>query len=347
MKCRNCGGELDAGDGFCGDCGVPLVDESSPSVSRSSPTVPVVVGRALPGHAKAVRCVALSRDGRFSLSAGDDGHIRLCDVNSGRELRHLFHDGLACSAEFSGDSRFALLGWDGVLCLWDIDSWTEVRRIHTRCAAQAAFSKNGQRVIGADDAGSCFVVWNAADWTEIRTIELGDDCAILAVALSPDGNRAAVSLMELATLPPNREGELRVFEISSGIELFRLYGGSSFSHHTLFSDEGSMLLSSSYSADLLDARTMELRRSFRAGTLPVGRVAFSADNRWVLGSLSGESETGALREHVWIWEMETGREWARLAGPGGEAVSLATGGDGRHAIAGCQDGSVLFWTLPS
>jgi WD40 repeat protein len=347
MKCRNCANEVEYGDRFCGDCGAPTAhayESLSHSAVSSTPAAPVISGRVFPGHTKAANHVALSRDGRFSLSAGRDGYIRLCDVNSAREVRHLFKNGEACSATFSPDSRFALVGWSSDLFLWNVDSWTEKQRIDTRDCANATFSKNGQWLIGGEYGGSCFTVWNTANWKKIRTIELGDDYLIQALAISPDGRRAAVSLMEVTRLPPNYEGGLRLYDVPSGNEVFRLYGGSEFSHDTVFSDDGSMLLSSSYSADVWDIGSVQLKRSF------VERVAFSVDSRCVLGSRgfdSSDIRNADFRELIWMWEINTGREFARLAGTGSKVDSLAVGGDGRHVIAGCEDGTVILWNLPS
>jgi WD40 repeat protein/tetratricopeptide (TPR) repeat protein len=63
------------------------------------------------GHTGSVKAVALSPDGRLALTGGEDGHVCLWDVATGRQIRQFTgHRGEVSAVTFSPDGRFVLAG---------------------------------------------------------------------------------------------------------------------------------------------------------------------------------------------------------------------------------------------
>jgi WD40 repeat protein len=76
--------------------------------------------RSFQGDDRAVRCIAISPDGRRALSGGNDTILRLWDLTTGREVCRLHGHtmGVTCAA-FSPDGRRAVSGSDdGTIRLW-------------------------------------------------------------------------------------------------------------------------------------------------------------------------------------------------------------------------------------
>jgi len=66
--------------------------------------------------------VAFSADSNLACSSGDDGVVRVWDVNKAKEVAQFRGDqGLVMQVAFSHNSRFiASAGWDGTILVWDL-----------------------------------------------------------------------------------------------------------------------------------------------------------------------------------------------------------------------------------
>jgi WD40 repeat protein len=87
--------------------------------------ISVETGRVLDrwkGHQGSVLSLAISPDGRFLASGGDDQSIRLWEVSSGRELaRWQSHESSVTALTFGSDGMLLISGGaDGTLKLWNL-----------------------------------------------------------------------------------------------------------------------------------------------------------------------------------------------------------------------------------
>lgn len=109
--------------------------------------------RTLEGHTNPVATVAMTRNGRFAISASSDDIWKVCDLKGGSELRtfsgqtHPVH-GVAISDD---GRRILSASGDGMLKLWDSECGREVA-IFTCYDSAACCAFVGKITIIAGDA---------------------------------------------------------------------------------------------------------------------------------------------------------------------------------------------------
>lgn len=164
----------------------------------------------------AVHNVAVSGDGRWTLSSGADGTVRVFELATGRLVAELKGPPKDCYATFSPDGQYVLSGHqDGRLRLWEVATGEKVRefRGHENPVNECYFLPDGKQALSyAED--KTFRLWDIESGQEIRRHLLGNDpVAFRGVAVSPDGRRF-LSLH-------NKGRSLRLCEVSSGKEIHR------------------------------------------------------------------------------------------------------------------------------
>jgi WD40 repeat protein len=84
--------------------------------------------RRLEGHRGMVFCVAVSTDGRYLLSGGNDSILILWDAKTGQEIRRFpgHTSGVRCVAFLPNGLRAISSSDDGTIRLWEVDSGREV-----------------------------------------------------------------------------------------------------------------------------------------------------------------------------------------------------------------------------
>ena len=81
----------------------------------------LVIVRVFLGHTNSVNCLAVSPDGRWLASGGEDGIICVWDIGSGRRLKSMRGHGLHCTLEFSRDGTVLVSGCaDNSVRVWDV-----------------------------------------------------------------------------------------------------------------------------------------------------------------------------------------------------------------------------------
>jgi WD40 repeat protein len=150
------------------------------------------------GIGAAVLAFAFSPDGKYALSGGTDGSVRLWDLASGAELRTIQgHTGWVGTkaVAFAPDGRSVLSvgGSDGLAKLWDLssgsliraftvsdDRFVGIRRFGGLINGWVAFTPDGKRIIfmGSD---ASFRIFDVATGDEVATLVSFDDGEWLVV----------------------------------------------------------------------------------------------------------------------------------------------------------------------
>ncbi len=304
--------------------------------------------RSFSGHTKEVNSVAFSADGRFALSGSWDKTLKLWEVATGKEIRSFSgHTGSVNSVAFSADGRFALSGsLDETLKLWEVATGKELRSIGTG-GGPVAFSADGRFALSGSQDSTTMKLWEVATGKELRNFS-GHTESVTSVAFSADGRFA---------LSGSWDKTLKLWEVATGKELRSFTGHTESVTSVAFSADGRFALSGSWdkTLKLWDVATGKELRSLGGHTDTVESVAFSADGRFALsGSCGGNDYEGCDKGSLKLWDVTTGKELRSFSGHIGDVWSVAFSPDGRFALSGscdetvlsslyCNEGSVKLW----
>jgi WD40 repeat protein len=323
----------------------------------------------LRGHAREVRSVCFSPDGRRIATGSWDSTVKVWDARTGRELLSLQgHTGGVNSVCFSPDGKrlaSASAGhqvdgrWmrDGEVKLWDVSLSTEGRqaggqealtiRGHREAVTSVCFSPEGNRLATASTDKTARV-WDVSMSTkdrqaggqEILALK-GHTSAVAGVCFSPDGKHLATSSREW-----NKPGEVKVWDAHTGQEVLCLGRNTSASDNVCFSPDSRYLANgSSQEAKVWDTRTGQEVLTLRGHKGNVTSVCFSPDGQ----RLATAGSDGTAK--VWDVSMSTkdrqagGKELLPLIGHTSGVWSVAFSPDGQRLVTGSGDNTAKVWDV--
>jgi WD40 repeat protein len=293
--------------------------------------------------------VAFSPDGA-TLALGGDGFIRLVDAHTHEQLAEARIDAGASQIVFSSDgSQLAVVhtrpgaGPDWVTIRdaatlrrigapirpegfrgWWISQWWTVPSI--------ALTPDGRSLVTASAAGE-LAWWDLASHEKTRALEIPD--GYRALALSPDGETAAIGLDDGIELIHVRTGAVRQSAGSLASNPIRLS----------FSPDGRTLVSTSTdgTVTLWDAGTATVRETLRGHSAAVQQPAFSRDGKTLY--------TTSLDGTVIAWDLKGDRRLGRTftfgrdpgLGPYPDRHPGAFSPDGQVIAVGLKGEGVALW----
>jgi WD40 repeat protein len=191
-----------------------------------------------------VRSVAISPDGKYALSVGNDNTLKLWHLASGKEIRTFTGHSYVSSVAISPDSKYALSGsYSNTLKLWDLASGKEIRTFtgHSESVYSVAISPDGKYVLsGSSD--KTVKLWDIASGEEIRTFT-GHSGGVASVAISPDGKYI---------LSGSSDKTIKLWDLASGKEVRTFTGHSENVRSVAISPDGKYALSSGERLKLWD-----------------------------------------------------------------------------------------------
>ncbi|VTS02572.1 WD40 repeat domain-containing serine/threonine-protein kinase [Tuwongella immobilis] len=214
----------------------------------------------------------------------------------------------------------------------------EANRRHGGWIRGIAASADGERIVtGGWDR--IVRIWNRQPW-KLRETRSGHDTPIWNVAISPNG-RWVAGISGFDTLfdgDVGMERSLRLWDLVEGgeREVFdnMRYG---WSVSAAFTPDSKRLLVGQYdSAMLWDLEKSEPVRHFRTdGMNWCMATAVSPDGKFAFTG-------GGFRDHIRVWELDTGKLVRAFSKSHGPPRCLAIADDGRR-LAECSDGTVRVW----
>jgi len=280
-------------------------------------------------------------------------------------------------APFADGRLLASAAADGVVKLWDLTTFGELRTIiaHRVAAEAVAVSPDGKLIASGADDGR-LRIYDAANGREVYTFEPVQG-AIRAVAFSPDGALVAASGDDMKV----RLWDVRVWTLTGTAREPFVRPVRTFDHKApvwsvAFAPHGKLMVTGSEDGTTRVWDTSSNGNEVRGlrGIGPARGVAVSSDGRLVAAgteriigvwSLESGVEVGTIEpgvatsavafapggrilaaaqdRHITLYEAETGRVVRTLQGHTAAILSLAFTPDGKLLVSGGKDGTVMVW----
>jgi len=273
--------------------------------------------------------VAFSPDGKYVLTASDDGTPKLWDANTGLLVRAFNgHTSIVRSVAFSPDGEYVLTGGlDGTARLWNATTGEQLHLFDlTNWVLSVAFSPDGKTIfIGTTGDAT---LWDASTYAIMHTFS-GNAQGAISAAFSPDGEYILTASLSQATA--------NLWNTTSG-ELVRNYSGHLDTVNSVaFSPDGQYILTGSQdtTAKVWEATSNEIARAFIGHTDIVESVAFSPDGKHVL--------TGSDDSTARLWDATTANETVSFSGHAGPVYSVAFSPDEKYVLTGSGDSTAKLW----
>jgi WD40 repeat protein len=234
-------------------------------------------------HNNAMYCGAVAPDGRHALAGNREGRVWLWDLRERRLLRYCDHPpwkgvGMTGLAYFADGTRALLASFGGIVRVWDVERWSELRRFQAASELwSVALSKDNRFALTASGGTAGAVqLWDLQQ-DKPRTLARPGHGVWQAV-FSPDGRQS------LWAYP---DGTARLVDLDTAAEVRRFSGHSGEVRCVAFSPDGRRVLTGSHdgTARLWDAATGAQLECFEhCPGHEVPAVAFSLDGKVALSA---------------------------------------------------------------
>ncbi|MBI4569732.1 MAG: DUF4062 domain-containing protein [Planctomycetes bacterium] len=329
-----------------------------------------------------VRAVSVSVDGRRAVTGGDDGTVRVWDVDTGQQIGQPMegHKDQVAAVAVTPDGRRAVSGGDdGTVLVWDLDSGKQVCQPLKGHRKKGLFggggvnsvsvTPDGRRAVSGGRDGKV-LVWDLDSGKQVCPAMKkhgkegffsgirGFKDSLIYHRLKRQGKAGffggggvrsvGVAADGRRVVTGGGDGTVRIWDLDSGQQIGCPLGGGD--TKGLFGE----VLAVSVTPDGL--------RAVSGGDDGTVRL-WDLDSRQQIGhALEGHRDgvnavavtpdgrlavSGSDDHTLRVWDLGTGEARATLKGPGAVVSSVAVTPDGRRAVSGGGDAKVQVWNLAS
>jgi WD40 repeat protein len=259
---------------------------------------------------------------------------------------------------FSPNGQTIISEGGGMLRLWDAATGKELRQFATAKPSfddQTALSPDGKTMIFLNqDLSDIVRSWDLAQGKEVRTVPLPVRRMEMSIyrrnALSPDGRLCALHTPP-KRVPIQAPGQIRVFDISTGRELYQLAIDADEVRAVIFAGNDHLVTADKKQViRVWEARTGKPVRQFAHGS-PVEVLVSSADGRRLATLEHHNHAIDRLLDNdvVQVWDLATGvRKHALAARPKRWYMNLRFAPDGKFLFTssfGHNGNELTVWDL--
>lgn len=303
--------------------------QATGSTSKSPIITPISEFAA---HRGPITGLTYSEDGRWIITAGEDGTLKVWDATYNSLIRTIeLDDGRATALAVMG-SR-ALTGHaDGKVVLWDLNRAEKLATVQRNEASvwDVVFTGDQTRFAVASHDWK-IALWDATQPSAPLHVFEGHENAVQALAYDP--NQAVLA-------SGSADKTVRLWNLKTLKQKRRYRGSSDFITAVAFSNNGKTLAGGALDGRIQVWSALSSRRLRRLSDHN-GRVtdlAFSRDG----GYLASSSADGTVR----LWDVRRGRTVRALTGHTGGATEVAFAPDGQRLISAGENGQVRVWSMP-
>ena len=300
------------------------------TASLTAPGGPLV--RVLAGHSREVNGVAVTPDGKRTVSASSDKTLKVWDLESGKELQTLAgHSSGVTAVAVTPDGKLAVsASSDQTLKVWDLGSGKELQTLagHSGGVNAVAVTADGKRAVSAS-WDKTLKVWDLESGKELQTLA-GHSLWVSAVAVTPEGKRAVSA---------SQDQTLKVWDLDSGKELQTLAGYSPWVNAVAVTPDGKRAVSASGDKTLKvwDLESGKELQMLAGHSDRVDGVAVTPDGK--------RAVSASWDKTLKVWDLESGKELQTLAGHSYWVHAVAVTPDGKRAVSASEDETLKVWDL--
>ncbi len=280
------------------------------------------------GHKGAVTAIAMGDQGRWVVSAGVDGTLRIWDGGTGSLVRTIELDEGPATA-LAVDERRALTGHKaGAIVLWDLERAEKLGTFqHLDAPISAlAFTSGANQFAAASPAGAVALFDMRTPGVPAATLE-GQDGAQAIASARWSGLLVSAGL----------DRSIRLWRTDTR-SLARTWRGHGEAPSALDIAPGGRSVASGSangSVRLWSTSSSRPQRSFKAHAGRVTALAFAPNDRL----LASAGEDGQVK----LWDLRSGRPPRVFRGHAGPVHAVAFSADGRRVLSAGQDGVIRMW----
>ena len=280
-----------------------------PEVKAAHDDAPVISWRA--DRAGGVNSVAVTSDNKRVVSGGDEGTVRVWDIESGEDL---------WSQAGHRDRIYSVATVDGQPGV--------TRGSNTVKVWSVAVTTDGRRVVSGESDGS-IRVWDMESEEELGSLQ-GHRNGVLSVAVTADGRRIVSG---------GDDKTVRVWDLESGKEVRSLTGHDDGVKSVAVTPDGNRVVSGGFDGTVRvwDLESEEELRSLRGHRDAVLAVAITPDGRRVV--------SGGNIGPIHVWDIESGVQVESLTGRQAAVLTAAVTSDGQRVVVGGSDPNIVIWDI--
>ena len=298
------------------------------------------------GNNYTINTVCVSPNGLEILSSGDDGTIRVWDINSKTQTKNIAGDKNNKGATwpvtevaFQPDGKtFISAQRNSYPKIWDTTTAKQIKRVGQKAAGvySLAISPNG--ILIATGSYGTIIIFDSNTNKEF-SIEAAKNAAIISLKFSPD-NKTLLAVSE--------NQEITLWDASNGskVQIFDIHNyvkDVEFATAAAFTPDGNTIISSGFNKDPYQG----IIKIWNANNGTLNRTIIDGQSADCLAISHDGSKfaVGNFDHSVKIWDVASGKLLKQFVGNKGFVQSIAFSPNDEILVSGSNGGTINLWKV--